>query len=152
MSTTLITSFDEIPLREWYHILHARIAVFVIEQSCPYQECDGKDFDSFHLRIYQNLDLVAYCRILPPDISYTGYASIGRVLTTETGRNQGFGKKLMQEALQFSDSRFQASIKISAQAYLEKFYTELGFETSSAPYLEDDIPHIAMVRKFPATV
>ncbi len=144
MSITKITRFDEIPLREWYQILQARIAVFVVEQNCPYQECDGKDFDSFHLRIYQDLELIAYCRILPPEISYPGYASIGRVRTTENGRNKGYGKKLMQEALQFSDFHFAASIKISAQAYLEKFYSELGFRTISAPYLEDDIPHVEM--------
>lgn len=152
MISTKISPFDEVPLREWYQILQARIAVFIVEQNCPYQECDGKDPDSFHLRIYQGDELVAYCRILPPGISYSGYASIGRVLTTEAGRNKGYGKQLMQEAVQFSDAHFAASIKISAQAYLEKFYTELGFETVSAPYLEDDIPHVAMVRKFQTTV
>jgi ElaA protein len=37
-------------------------------------------------------------------------------------------------------------ITISAQAYLQKFYQELGFSTESEPYLEDDIPHIKMSR------
>ena len=35
-------------------------------------------------------------------------------------------------------------IVISAQLYLEKFYTNLGFKTEGEPYLEDDIPHIKM--------
>jgi ElaA protein len=35
-------------------------------------------------------------------------------------------------------------ITISAQQHLQKFYSELGFVTESAPYLEDGIPHIQM--------
>ena len=40
------------------------------------------------------------------------------------------------------------SIKISAQAHLQGFYNQHGFITEGAPYLEDDIPHVAMyIRK-----
>ena len=35
-------------------------------------------------------------------------------------------------------------IKISAQAYLEKFYLDLGFERRGEGYMEDGIPHCAM--------
>ncbi|HXA47888.1 MAG TPA: GNAT family N-acetyltransferase, partial [Burkholderiaceae bacterium] len=37
-------------------------------------------------------------------------------------------------------------IRISAQQYLEAFYRSFGFETTSAPYDEDGIPHIEMLR------
>ncbi|MFT5022858.1 MAG: ElaA protein, partial [Colwellia sp.] len=37
-------------------------------------------------------------------------------------------------------------IKISAQEHLESFYGNHGFERVSAMYLEDDIPHIAMLK------
>ena len=33
-----------------------------------------------------------------------------------------------------------------AQKYLEKFYNNLGFKTTGESYLEDGIPHIAMVK------
>ena len=36
-------------------------------------------------------------------------------------------------------------IKISAQAHLEKFYTDHGFKKTSNIYLEDGIPHISMI-------
>ena len=36
-------------------------------------------------------------------------------------------------------------IKISAQTYLIKFYNELGFDSIGDEYLEDGIPHIAML-------
>ena len=37
-------------------------------------------------------------------------------------------------------------IRISSQAYLEKFYRSLGFVIVGEPYLEDKIPHIEMLR------
>ena len=38
--------------------------------------------------------------------------------------------------------------RIGAQRYLEKFYTSLGFVTVGEPYLEDDIPHVHMLREW----
>ena len=38
------------------------------------------------------------------------------------------------------------SIRIGAQAHLERFYGELGFQRVSEPYDEDGIPHIEMLR------
>jgi ElaA protein len=38
------------------------------------------------------------------------------------------------------------AVKIAAQRRLEKFYLELGFRTVSAPYEEDGITHVDMVR------
>ena len=40
----------------------------------------------------------------------------------------------------------QAPIWISAQLYLQKFYESLGFIQQSDIYLEDNIPHIGMVK------
>ena len=38
----------------------------------------------------------------------------------------------------------EKEIKISAQAYLEKFYLDIGFEFKGERYMEDGIPHCAM--------
>jgi ElaA protein len=38
-------------------------------------------------------------------------------------------------------------IRISAQARLEKFYREFGFDAVSEPYLEDGMPHVEMLRR-----
>jgi ElaA protein len=40
----------------------------------------------------------------------------------------------------------KAPVRISAQAYLERFYGEFGFARVGANYLEDHIPHCAMRR------
>jgi ElaA protein len=37
-------------------------------------------------------------------------------------------------------------IKISAQSYLIQFYQKFGFHSVGEEYLEDDIPHTAMIR------
>ena len=36
-------------------------------------------------------------------------------------------------------------MKLSAQTYLIKFYESHGFRTTGEGYLEDGIPHIAMI-------
>ena len=39
-------------------------------------------------------------------------------------------------------------IKRLLKAYLQAFYESLGFQTVQEPYLEDDIPHIEMLKRF----
>lgn len=138
--------YNELGTDELYEILKLRAEVFIVEQNCPYQDCDDKDKESYHLSGYENNTLVAYARLLPDDISYENYCSIGRVVTKPTYRNKSYGKLLMAEAIHFCKENFIFNIKISAQAYLEKFYQEFGFKTVSEPYMEDNIPHIAMIR------
>ena len=58
------------------------------------------------------------------------------------------GKKLMTKSIESSLELFpNQPIKISAQCYLIKFYESFGFEAIGEEYLEDNIPHIAMIRK-----
>lgn len=142
-----IKHFNELTTLELYSLLSLRAEVFVVEQCCAYQDCDHKDQNSYHLLGYDRNELVAYARLLPVGMSYEHYCSIGRVATSLNARNKGYGKQLMIEAIRFCDHHFSNGIKISAQAYLEKFYQALGFITVSTPYLEDDIPHIAMIRE-----
>jgi len=143
----LIKSFDQLSPYEVYAMIQLRADVFVLEQQCLYQDCDDKDQLSMHLMGFENDKLVAYCRLLKPGLSYDGYSAIGRVVTHPLYRNKKYGIELMKKAIQYCKDNYTESIKISAQAYLEVFYTNLGFQTVSAPYFEDDIPHIAMVLK-----
>lgn len=137
-------SFEELTTTELYTIFQLRTEVFVVEQNCVYQDMDNKDFKSFHLCAWDNNILVAYCRILPPGISFED-ASIGRVLTALAYRKTGSGRELMQRAIAATLQQFNCStITISAQLYLKKFYHSLGFKAVSDTYLEDGIPHIEM--------
>ncbi len=137
--------FKELSTDELYTILQLRNEVFVVEQNCVYQDADNKDSISFHLSGWDGVNLVAYCRILPPGVSYTE-ASIGRVVSSPQYRNKGYGKQLMNEAIIHTLAQFECNtIKISAQLYLQKFYEQLGFIKLSDSYLEDNIPHIEML-------
>ena len=51
-------------------------------------------------------------------------------------------KKSIEEA---TKEFIKRKIKISAQEYLKKFYTNLGFKHTGKSYLEDGIPHIEMI-------
>jgi ElaA protein len=137
--------FKELSTEELYTILQLRNEVFVVEQNCVYQDADNKDSISFHLSGWDGGNLVAYCRILPPGVSYTE-ASIGRVVSSPQYRNKGYGKQLMNEAIINTLAQFECNtIKISAQLYLQKFYEQLGFVKLSDSYMEDNIPHIEML-------
>ena len=137
--------FNELDVVELYAILQLRNEVFVVEQNCVYQDTDNKDALSYHLSGWDGNTLVAYCRILPPGISYPE-ASIGRVVASPAYRNTGCGRELMKEAIIRTQAQFDCNaIKISAQLYLKKFYEKLGFIQVSETYLEDNIPHIEMI-------
>jgi ElaA protein len=147
MQQAILKYFDDLTIPELYDVLQLREAVFQIEQNCIYQDIDNKDKKCYHFMLYKDAELVAYCRIVPEGISYEGYVSIGRVASKIEYRKEGFGRQLMAKALDKTAQIFpHLPIKISAQSYLQKFYESFGFIKVSDEYLEDDIPHIAMVR------
>lgn len=147
MITFTCLSFSKLSLQQLYDMMVLRQIVFVVEQDCPYLDADGKDQVSHHLLGYdQDNELVAYTRIVPPNVSYKNYASIGRVVNAKKVRGQGTGQLLMKNSIQETKKLFPtASIKISAQSYLLQFYTNLGFQPVGEEYLEDGIPHTAMI-------
>ena len=140
--------FDDLSPRDVHDIFQARVAVFVIEQNCPFQDLDGADPASWHLigRSAPAGPLLAYCRLVPAGVKFAE-PSIGRVLTIETARRLGAGRELMGEALARATTLWPAqAIRIGAQSRLQRFYEEFGFAKSSEPYIEDGIAHIEMLR------
>ncbi len=141
-----LKSFDELSSKEVYRILEIRAAVFVVEQECVYQDLDGKDTSAHHVLGYFEDSIEAYTRIVPTGLIYENYVSIGRVLTTKRVRRGGFGRRLMKQSIAYSKEIYpHHKIKISAQSYLLSFYKKLGFVEDGREYLEDGIPHTAMV-------
>lgn len=140
--------FRELTATQLYEIIALRLEVFVVEQECYYQDCDNKDQDSWHL-MGRNAagKLVCYSRLLPVGIAYENYSSIGRVVSSPSVRGTGAGKILMAKNLEMCAQLFgNQPIKISAQSYLLSFYGSFGFQTTGEEYLEDGIPHTAMIR------
>ena len=128
-----------------YQVIALREAVFVVEQRCVYLDCDGLDLQAWHLLGWRGATLVAYLRVLPPDLVYPDTQAIGRVVVTPAARGSGLGAALMREGIGRAEALDPAPIKISAQAYLESWYVKLGFETWGEGYLEDGIPHVPMI-------
>jgi ElaA protein len=141
--------FGELSALEVHDILQARAAVFVVEQACAFQDVDGIDPQCWHLlgREEDRGPLLAYCRLVPPGVKFAE-PSIGRVLTTEAARRTGAGRELMREAVARAHALWPgAALRIGAQMYLDRFYAEFGFVKCSAPYDEDGIMHIEMLRE-----
>lgn len=142
-----VRTFDALGAKALYEILSLRAAVFVVEQECAYQDPDGKDERALHVLGRDHGKLVAYTRILHPG-DYFEEASIGRVVVHPEARGLGYGRQIMLASMEAVEQELQTShIVISAQLYLKKFYSELGFTETGSSYLEDGIPHIQMVRK-----
>ena len=141
-----VKSFSDLTTDELYNILQLRSEIFVVEQDCVYQDMDFKDQKAFHLMGLKNNQLVAYTRIFKPG-DYFDEASIGRVVVAKNERQFKHGYDIMNASIAYIANEFNISkIKISAQEYLKAFYSNLGFIQVGEPYLEDGIPHIAMVR------
>lgn len=148
-------SFAQLTTSQLYDLLKLRIDIFVVEQNCPYPDLDGNEHEldrhaqTIHLLGYQEGELVAYLRILAKGQSYADYISIGRVVTKTSARGSGLGHQLLQQALELCQQHYpKESIKISAQEHLANYYQQHGFKQVSEMYLEDNIPHIAMLKVY----
>lgn len=141
-----VAPFAALSVDELYALLELRQRVFVVEQACPYLDCDGKDRAALHLLGRDGAGrLIAYARLLAPGVSFPE-ASIGRVVTHPEVRRTGAGRALVREAIAGTRDAFGAGpIRIGAQRYLERFYEELGFRIASDPYDEDGLPHVEML-------
>lgn len=139
--------FEALTVYELYEIMALRQEVFVVEQNCPYLDADGKDLQAWHVLGRDRAGrLVAYTRLLPVGVSYENYASIGRVVSAPSVRGMGAGRAIMAHSLAWCERLFGPTpLKISAQTYLLRFYEHFGFRSTGEEYLEDGIPHTAMV-------
>lgn len=141
-----LKKFEELSPLELYEILQLRSEVFVVEQKCVFLDMDDKDQFSQHLQGRIDGKLAAVVRILPPGLAYDE-PSIGRVVSSPLFRRKGVGIELMKTAIKETISLYgDVPIKIGAQLYLKKFYESFGFLQCSETYMEDDIPHIKMIR------
>ena len=141
-----IKSFDELTTIELHNLLQLRSEVFVVEQDCVYQDIDGKDFKALHIIGQKDGKVVAYTRCFAPGI-YFEQAAIGRVVVPKDQRAFGYGHVIMKASLKAIKEHYKTeNIKLSAQEHLKKFYESHGFSQIGEGYLEDGIPHIAMVK------
>ena len=153
---------NRLSAKQLHDILALRSAIFVVEQTCPFQDIDGLDLldDTLHVAGYSDDKLIAYTRVL--NLSHSAEAiKITRVIVDGSVRGQKLGVKLMEKTLSEihalglntlnlknldlkNSLNLGKSIKLSAQSHLQNFYASFGFDVISEEYLEDDIPHVDM--------
>ena len=140
--------FDRLSTRELYEVMALRQRVFVVEQRCVYLDADGLDPSCWHgSGTTSSGQLIGSARIVPPGLVYAEPA-IGRVVTAPEVRRQGVGRLLMREAIDQTKRLYPGQgIRLGAQCYLEAFYRSLGFMPVGAPYDEDGIAHVEMLRE-----
>lgn len=145
MLNIVIKTFNELNTKELYSVLQLRSEVFVVEQDCVYQDLDGKDHNAIHVLGLKNNKLIAYTRIFKPG-DYFKEASIGRVVVYKPQRSHNYGFEIMKASIDYIIQNFGVdNIKLSAQTYLKRFYNDLDFIETGEEYLEDGIPHVAMI-------
>ncbi|CAA2142206.1 GNAT family N-acetyltransferase [Hyphomicrobium sp. ghe19] len=139
--------FDELRPATLYAALQLRQQIFIVEQGVPYTDIDGRDLKASHLFCFFDGRLAGYLRTLPTDQFALGYASFGRVVVHSRCRRLGIGRQLVARAIsKLAETEPGIPIKISSQLYLRDFYASFQFVAQGLSYIEDRIPHIAMIR------
>jgi ElaA protein len=139
-------TFENLSVFELYEILKLRQNVFVLEQNCLFADIDGHDPRALHCILKnENHEIKAYTRLFDCEIVYSGYTSIGRVVCDKEDRMHGLGRMIFDYSIKEIIKQYGSkTIKIGAQAYLEKFYSSFGFVQKGEQYLEDGIWHMHM--------
>ena len=136
----VVKPFDELTPRELYEILKLRFDVFVLEQSCFYDEFDRIDYHATHYAIWDGDHVVCHARLYWGDAP--GEMHIGRVVNSRRG--VGVGKRIMRAAMADAWRQGAQYITIDAQCYVIGFYQDMGFNVISEPFDDCGILHVKM--------
>lgn len=138
----IVKHFSELSAEELFEIYKLRVSVFIVEQSCPYQDIDDADKSAYHVWLRDEDGIEAYARVLPAGVAFPT-AAFGRVIAVK--RRCGLGTKIVAAAIETARDKLGADmITIEAQVYARSLYENLGFRQTSGEFLEDGIPHIQM--------
>ena len=138
-----VKRFSELSTDELYSILELRVAVFVVEQECPYAEVDGLDREAVHVWLEEDGKILAYLRVMDRGVE-SEYVSLGRLLAAK--RREGLGSRVLSEGIHVAKECFGADkIYLEAQVYAKGLYERQGFRTISDEFLLDGIPHVKML-------
>lgn len=134
-----------------YELLRLRVQVFVVEQSCPYPELDGRDLEPATRHFWLESaggQVVSVLRLIQDRAEGNPGGRplfrIGRVCTHASHRGRGHAGRLIQAALAEVGSH---PCRLSAQSYLADMYARHGFARDGEEFVEDGIPHVPMLRE-----
>ena len=138
----------QIFLGEWEtakpEIHKVRFEVFIQEQGID-ASAEWDEFDSISHHIIARLDksAIGTARIVPQNREI---AKIGRVAVLKKFRNRGFGRQIMQFALQKAKEFNFRNVHLHAQVTAVPFYRALGFIETGSQFYEENILHQKMLK------
>ncbi len=127
-----------------------RQQVFHLEQNIdPELDMDGEDETADHFLAYWQQQPVGIARVRA--YGDGTQAKIERVAVLPGFRQQGIGKAITASILQYVQQQGFATAILYAQAPSASFYEQFGFERQGEPFIQADMPHIAMVKNLAET-
>ena len=122
-----------------------RIDVFVKEQGFN-EEFDTYDKEAIHIVIFDNDKEVATSRVIYSK-EHHSYL-IGRVAVRKEYRNKQLGSLVMKAAEEEIIKRFgHIIIGVSAQERVASFYKKIGYIETKERYLDENCPHVWMIKQ-----
>lgn len=143
MNCSLLTYYgtDNSVYRDAYAI---RLSVFSDEQGISKEnERDEFDDTAYHCVIYVDKQPVACGRL---NISNES-AKICRIAVMKTFRENGYATQICNHCISFAQQNGAKYIYLHSQTYIADLYEMLGFTCEGKVFLEENIPHIRMVKK-----
>jgi predicted GNAT family N-acyltransferase len=123
--------------------IEVRRDVFVREQQIDEsEEIDEFEDSATHFVLYdENNKPVGASRLR----EVNGEGKVERVCILSSHRKKGLGDELMRAMEQTAQDQSFPSLILYAQIQAEDFYKKLGYQTTSTePFLDANIPHVAM--------
>ena len=123
---------------------YVREQVFVIEQGFK-NEFDDKDAISIHTVFYDNDSPIATGRSYETKVP--GEYIIGRVAVLKEYRGLGLGKDIIESLEKALAEKHPKKITIIAQLHAQGFYEKCGYVATNEQALDENRPHIIMVKE-----
>ncbi|WP_246956381.1 GNAT family N-acetyltransferase [Brachybacterium sp. Marseille-Q7125] len=139
----------DLDARTVYQLAKLRQDVFTLEQGATDADLDGRELEESTelLWVEEDGEAIAHLRILR---EADGTVRIGRMAVRADRRRGGLGRRLMEAGIaRAREIAGDGGVHIDAQAYLEDWYTSMGFRTVSEVFMEAGIEHVAMVLDAP---
>lgn len=141
METKRVTTEEQ--LEEAFRI---RKAVFVKEQGVA-EEVELDEFDDIanHVLVYYENEPVGTGRVRIVD----DMAKLERICVLSTHRKHRLGKAIMKELEAIAREKGVAKAKLHGQVQAAPFYEKQGYEIASTVFMEENIPHVKMIKDLP---
>ncbi len=120
-----------------------RKMVFVKEQGVAEEvELDEYDDVADHVLAYTDNEPVGTGRVRIVD----HMAKLERICVLADYRKHSLGKAIMKELESIAIDRGVTKAKLHGQVQAAPFYEKLGYEIASTVFMEENIPHVKMVK------